>query len=114
MKTGYRESTHAPVFRTGYWLAHCEGYRVDSPDGRVGVVEHVRLAPDSGRPELLAVRSGLFVPRSLLVPADRVEGVVPRERRVILRAAPQPGARGLPRSLRRRTRAGRLAGVGAR
>jgi len=53
MKTGYRESTHAPVFRTGYWLAHCEGYRVDSPDGRVGVVEHVRLAPDSGRLELL-------------------------------------------------------------
>ena len=114
MKIGYEESTQAPVFRSGYWLAHCEGYRVDSPDGRVGVVEHVRLAPDSGRPELLAVRSGLFVPRSLLVPADRVEGVVPRERRVILRSTPQPGARGLRSSLRRRNRTERLTGVGDR
>ena len=114
MKTGYRESAPAPIFRSGYWLAHCEGYRVDSPDGRVGVVEHVRLAPDSGRPELLAVRSGLFVPRLLLVPADRVEGVVPRERRVVLRSVPQPGARGLRRSLRLRDRAERLTGVGAR
>ena len=113
MKTAHETFTPAPVFRSGYWLAHCEGYRVDSPDGRVGVVEHVRLAPDSGRPELLAVRSGLFVPRLLLVPVARVEGVIPRERRVILRVVPQPGMRRRPRSLHH-NRARLAAGVGAR
>jgi hypothetical protein len=42
-----------------YWLSTCEGFRVDSKDGRVGVVEEVRFS-SSKRPEALAVRTGLF------------------------------------------------------
>jgi hypothetical protein len=44
-------------FDRDYWLAHCEGYRVDAEDGRLGFVEAVRAdgSPDG---HLLCVRAG--------------------------------------------------------
>ncbi|HEU4450949.1 MAG TPA: hypothetical protein VFR63_13345 [Gaiellaceae bacterium] len=71
---------------SAYWLSTCEGFRVDLHDGRVGIVEEVRLSPAS-RPEALAVRTGLFRTRLLLVPVDDVDEVVPRRKRVLLRSA---------------------------
>jgi hypothetical protein len=65
-------------------LAGCEGYRVDSPDGRVGTVEAV--LPSFGA---LAVAAGLFATRILLVPFSDVERVDRERRRVVLRASPQ-------------------------
>jgi hypothetical protein len=62
-------------------LSTCEGFRVQSPDGRVGDVE---LA----LPGRLIVRVGLFRPRRLAIPLSEVERVSPRERRVSLRAHP--------------------------
>ena len=70
-----------PSART-YWLAHCEGFRVDGIGGRIGIVEEVRDA--DGEP-LLAVRAGLLGRRVLLVPADAVFEIVPRAMRIWLR-----------------------------
>jgi hypothetical protein len=69
-----------------YWLRTCEGFRVDSDNGRVGVVEEVRLSPGK-KPQALAVRTGLFRTRVEIVPVSDVERVIPRKKRVLLRAA---------------------------
>jgi hypothetical protein len=37
-----RNPLAAEVPERDYWLTHCEGYRVDSSDGRIGFVEEVR------------------------------------------------------------------------
>jgi hypothetical protein len=66
------------------------GFRVYSPDGYAGVVEAVRRGSEEA-PTTLGVRAGLFVPRTILVPADLIACVIPRERRVLLNvAAEQP------------------------
>lgn len=69
---------------SAYWLRTCEGFRVDSTNGRLGIVEEVRLSSDK-RPEALAVRKGLFFMRLEIVPVSDVESVIPRRKRVLLR-----------------------------
>lgn len=59
------------------------GFRVYSKDSYVGTVEAVRC-DRGGEPEIVGVRSGLFVRRTLLVPARSVACVIPHERRVLL------------------------------
>ena len=66
-----------------YWLSTCEGFRVDSKDGRVGIVEEVRFS-STDRPEALAVRTGLFRLRLAIVPVDEVERVSPQAKRILL------------------------------
>ena len=68
-----------------HWLAHCEGYCVDSDGERVGLVEEICTVP-VGQPDLLVLRAGRFGRRRLLVPAEEVVSVVPREARVIVRS----------------------------
>jgi hypothetical protein len=53
-----------------YWLHRCEGFRVDSPVGRVGTVKGVRFE-GSIEAELLEVRSGLLGHRHRLIPRGR-------------------------------------------
>jgi hypothetical protein len=67
------------------WLAHCEGYRVDSDAGEVGHVEEICVAP-AGNPDLLVLRTGRFGRRRLLVPAEEVTSVLPREARIVVRS----------------------------
>jgi hypothetical protein len=67
-----------------YWLSTCEGFSVESDDGRVGIVEEVRLSRER-QPEALAVRTGLFRTRLVIVPIDDVHQVVPQHKRVLLR-----------------------------
>lgn len=74
----------APIDRE-YWLAHCEGYRVDSPGGRVGLVEEVRRVDGDERPESLAVLAGMYGRRRLLIPVSEIDAIVPYEQRVFLR-----------------------------
>jgi hypothetical protein len=50
----------ARAFDSDYWLCRCEGFLVDSPAGRVGVVEGARFRSRLDRPDLLAVHM-LFV-----------------------------------------------------
>jgi hypothetical protein len=76
----------APLFDTDYWLAHCEGFRVEFEGGRVGFVEEIRSSGD-GRP-VLAVRAGALGRRLLLIGADDVAFVVPRAERIYLHSTP--------------------------
>jgi hypothetical protein len=71
-----------------YWLHRCDGFRVESPDGRVGTVQGVRFQ-SSIEPELLEVRTGLFGRRLLLIPVEQVREILPTQRRISLNASPQ-------------------------
>lgn len=70
-------------FDRAYWLLHCEGFRVDTANGRLGFVEEIRSG-DGLDGEVLAVRAGHLGRRIILVPARDVEFIVPRARRLWL------------------------------
>jgi hypothetical protein len=74
-----------PSIDREYWLAHCEGYRVDSPGGRIGLVEEVRRAAGGERAESLAVLAGMLGLRRLVIPVREVEAIVPHAERVLLK-----------------------------
>src|SRR5829696_893894 len=67
--------------------ARCEGFRVESPDGYVGVVEAVRYSPSTrwDHPSELAVYAGRSSETLLIIPWAEVERVCLAERRVVLR-----------------------------
>jgi len=73
----------------GHWLAHCEGFEVDSPAGRVGFVEEVRIGHDPDRPLAIAVRLlAALGGRLFLLPVEEVEGIIPARERVVVRPSP--------------------------
>ncbi len=82
------EFPSAVRFDHAYWLCRCEGFHVDWPGGRRGTVEEVRFGSRHDRPDVLVVRVGRFRRRRLLVPADEVVSLSPRERHVLLSADP--------------------------
>jgi hypothetical protein len=85
-----------------YWLRRCDGFRVDSPEGRVGVVEEVRYASRCDRPDVLAVRAGLLGRLLLIVPVAEVAWILPGKEQVVLYGSPRPTATERPQDLRRR------------
>ena len=70
----------SPVAR--YWLAQCEGFRVDG--GVKGTVEQVEGTSDAQRPEVLVVRRAL---RRQRVPVADVAAVVPAARLITIEGA---------------------------
>jgi hypothetical protein len=76
--------TRIPV-DSEYWLAHCEGYRVESPGGRVGLVEEVRHLPGRDRAESLAVLAGMRGRRRLIIPVSEVQAIMPYAERLFLK-----------------------------
>lgn len=78
-----RQALPAPngSFDRDYWLSHCEGYRVDGVEGRIGFVDAVRVQRGA---MVLAVRAGRLGRRILLVPAEEVVFIVPRVGRLWL------------------------------
>jgi hypothetical protein len=72
-------------FDRGYWLTHCEGFRVDTGEGRLGVVETVLRGAHPTDDTQLAVRAGRFGRRTVLVPLSAVAFIVPRAERIWLR-----------------------------
>ena len=76
-------STFAPDQE--YWLAHCQGFRVDSDTGRIGLVEEV-CSTLNGHPDLLVLRPGRFGRRRLLLAAEEVTAVAPREGRIVVQS----------------------------
>jgi hypothetical protein len=70
------------------WLAPCEGFRVTSPEGRVGTLQDVFYEGD--RPRLLAVRAGRLGRRLDLYPVEEITEVRFEERSVHLRRFPRP------------------------
>lgn len=71
-------------FDRDYWLAHCEGFRVDADAGRIGFVDEIH--PHGADGPVLAVRAGLLGRRVLLVPVSEVAFIVPRAERIWLRS----------------------------
>jgi len=94
-----------------YWLSRCEGFRVDSPEGRFGLVEAVmfRVRPDE--PDALIVRAGVLARRLVLVPIDEVAEVVARRERIVLSRVPDESGADFLTEVRARLR--RLAAEGA-
>lgn len=77
----------------GYWLDHCQGFRVDAHEGRVGLVEEVVSTSESGHADAIVVRAGLLGRRLVLVPVEDVGEVTPRRERIVLRSGWQPSGR---------------------
>jgi hypothetical protein len=72
--------TNLEYWSREYWLGHCQGFRVDDENGRVGAVEAILGGNDE--PEQLLVRGGLFVRRSIMIPLDAVQEIEPLARRI--------------------------------
>ena len=70
-----------------YWLAHCEGFQVDGPDGHLGVVDHVVYESRLDVPDVVSVASGLWRLRSTSVPTADVLEVRPEQERLVIRSA---------------------------
>jgi hypothetical protein len=82
------------VFDADHWLSQSQGFTVESPSaGRVGIVESLRFRSRHDRPDELVVRVGRLGRRSVVIPADDVETVLPRKKRLILRADAAPAQR---------------------
>jgi uncharacterized protein YrrD len=80
----------SPAARGGedYWLAHCEGFKVQSPEGEVGIVESVVYAADAARPAYLTVTGGRFLRYTALVPCGEVVSIDARQTRLNVQARP--------------------------
>lgn len=87
-----------------YWLGHCEGFRVDSHAGRLGFVEQVVSGSRADCPDALIVRAGLLSRRLLLVPAEDVENVRPRDLCIRLRPSWRPAEKDFLTQLHARLR----------
>jgi hypothetical protein len=94
-----------------YWLCRCEGFRVESPEGRFGLVEAVmfRVRPDE--PDALIVRAGVLGRKLVIVPIEDVADIVPRRERVMLKRVPDFSGADFLTDVRTRLR--RLAAEGA-
>jgi hypothetical protein len=71
-------------------LRQCEGFEVDSPDGRIGVVEGFRYHSGIEEPDELEVRAGWLGRRLLVIPVHEIEEIVVDEGRLVIRGVPAP------------------------
>jgi hypothetical protein len=78
------------------WLAGCEGFRVETPNRRLGNVVEIRRDPESRQPKRLVVHAGLFGLQRLDVPVDDIAGIVVSEEVIVLDRAPTEDAAVLP------------------
>jgi hypothetical protein len=95
-----------------YWLAHSEGFRVDSDGGRIGIVESV-IGGDPHEAVALIVRAGLLGTRLVVVPAEEVVSVASRRKRLRLRPSPEVGTCSFLRDIAGRARRARPTGTAA-
>lgn len=72
-------------------LARCEGFRVESTNGYVGVVESLRYSPSTrwDHPSELVVYAGRGNDLLLIIPAAEAESVSFADRRVVVRPSPK-------------------------
>jgi hypothetical protein len=75
----------SPPLDLDYWLGHCEGFRVDGPEGRLGIVEHVVYRSRADRPDVVAVTSGVWRARTAEVLVAEVTEVWPAQERLVVR-----------------------------
>lgn len=82
-----RRTTFPEIFDRAFWLANCEGFRVDRGGRDLGYVEEVRGADDPDEPMILIVRAGRLGRRVISVAIDEVDHIVPRAERIWLRSS---------------------------
>jgi hypothetical protein len=73
----------------GYWLRRCEGFAVETSTRRIGRVDGIRYGVSQDEPEALALRTGRFGRKLLLVSIEDGDRVDPDERRLILTDPPR-------------------------
>lgn len=71
-----------------YWLARCEGWRVETPAGRRGTVCRLLYGSRADMPDALMIRMGLLRRHEVLVDTDTVEEIIPSEAKLRLNATP--------------------------
>jgi hypothetical protein len=95
-------SAESPVGQ--YWLGNCVGFRVEGLRGGSGVVEEIGLGPDGV--DVLAVRRwGLHLGRTVLIPTDRVQAVLPWDDTIVVVSRRRPAGRGAVQTRRLARRA---------
>ncbi len=62
-------------------LRHCEGYRVDAPDGHSGYVEEIVFLPDESTPIGFLVRGGSSL---TFVSVQQIRDFSPRAQRIVV------------------------------
>jgi len=72
-----------------FWLAHCEGFLVDSPEGPVGVVETVRFGSRLDLPDEIEIRAGRIRPIEFVVPIEEIVEVDPEAELIRLAYGPR-------------------------
>jgi len=82
--TARRRVPHHSSWTREYWIARCEGYRVDSPSRHLGFVEEVVQTP-GGEPRALTVRAGYGRDGLLVVPIEHVLEIVPDSEHIRVR-----------------------------
>jgi hypothetical protein len=70
-------------------LRAAAGFRVDCPEGRVGVLTAILPEHDDAPPDRIEVASGLFIVTAVNVAFADVSGVDPARRRVFIRVVPE-------------------------
>jgi len=78
-----------------YWLTCCKGFSVRANGRTVGVVEEIVCAEPISPADALVVRRRGVLGHQRMIPADRVEAVVPAERALLL-AAPSAAPKRQP------------------
>lgn len=93
----------APVLRAA------AGFRVDGPDGRIGVLYGVAPDEPTAPPERLLVSMGLFIVTTVSIPIGEVRSVDGERRRIIVATTPRTIRRSRARVARRVRRLVRMA-----
>jgi hypothetical protein len=86
-----------------YWLARCEGFRLQRDGGASGLVERVVVDEFHGEAKALVVRVGRIIHRRVMVSPDEIDAVAPFDD-TLLAARPRPAQAPLlrPSGTRRR------------
>lgn len=83
-------SAESPVGQ--YWLGNCVGFRVEGLRSGWGVVEEIGLGP-AGVDVLCVRRWGVHLGRTVLIPAERVETILPWDDTIVLATNNRPPSR---------------------
>jgi hypothetical protein len=93
----------APPRRSGSdGIGGVEGFRVDGPDGRIGVVTRVSSSSAGEAPDTIHVVTGLFIVRVVPISAAQIVQIDTERRRLLVRSMVRlPRSKHVARMLRR-------------
>ena len=93
----------APPQRSGpEGIGGVEGFRVDGPDGRIGVVTRVSSSSAGEAPDTIHVVTGLFIVRVVPVAVSEIVQIDAERRRLLVRSMVRlPRSKRVARMLRR-------------